>query len=273
MTRSRSNQNAPSTFGLPGHEVYNRPNFPGLVAISEALKRDFLASFPWLSSGQILVARDAAAPAADVDTPRRPGPIRVDYSGHLYPGKGMEIISAVAPMLPDIEFHVAGGTDRDITQWKKLCAANVCFHGHVGQEMLAKLYSSFDIAVAPAQSIVHTDDRTVDIARWTSPLTIFEYMSHGLPIVVFDLPFLREILEDNTTALIVPSADVSASAGALRRLSGDAVLRAKLGAAVKAQFLAQHTLETRVRTILARFADEAETYMVVSPDGIEPSTL
>jgi hypothetical protein len=44
---------------------------------------------------------------------------KVGYVGHLYKGKGMEIITAMDNKLDhDIEIHIIGGLKNDIQYWK-----------------------------------------------------------------------------------------------------------------------------------------------------------
>ena len=232
-----------------------RRNFLGMVAVSEALKQDLLAANPHIPAGRILVAHDAADPApAPRPATRAPGPFRIGYAGHLYPGKGMEIIAQVASILPQFEFHVAGGMADDIARWKPCCSPNIRFHGHVSQGALAAIYASFDAAMIPLQTKVQTYDRKADIARWTSPLKLFEYMAHGLPIVASDVPVLREVLSHGETALIMPPSDIQAWAGALNRLANDQALREKLGQNARTAFQSRHTWDKRAAAILSRFS-------------------
>ncbi|MFI2075044.1 glycosyltransferase [Streptomyces triculaminicus] len=68
-------------------------------------------------------------------------------------------------------------------------------------------------------------------------MTIVEAMHAGLPVIATDCPYgPREILTDGTDGVLVPLDDsdaVDAYADALLRLTGDAELRARLGAAAR----------------------------------------
>jgi glycosyltransferase involved in cell wall biosynthesis len=88
-----------------------------------------------------------------------------------------------------------------------------------------------------------------DIARWTSPLKMFEYMAAGRPIVASDLPVLREVLDDEIAEL-VPPGDLDAMARAIQRLANDPTRRASMGA--EAQRRAErYSWRGRVRLCLA----------------------
>ncbi|GHG66012.1 glycosyltransferase [Streptomyces griseocarneus] len=68
-------------------------------------------------------------------------------------------------------------------------------------------------------------------------MTIVEAMHAGLPVIATDCPYgPREILTDGTDGVLVPLDDsdaVDAYADALLKLTGDAALRARLGAAAR----------------------------------------
>ena len=75
-------------------------------------------------------------------------------------------------------------------------------------------------------------------------------MAAGLPAVVSDLPGVRDILNGDDFATIVPPGDVEALISALKSLAGDPALRSRLGSAARRSFLERHTLESRARRVL-----------------------
>lgn len=61
------------------------------------------------------------------------------------------------------------------------------------------------------------------------PNVVLEAMATGLPVIATDVGSVREMVEPDTSALVVAPGDDAALAGALRTLAGDATLRARLG--------------------------------------------
>ncbi|GIT66664.1 MAG: hypothetical protein Ct9H300mP25_01360 [Acidobacteriota bacterium] len=96
----------------------------------------------------------------------------------------------------------------------------VTFTGLVPRAEVDPLVRSATVCVVP----------TVDTpsARYTSPLKLFEYMACGRPVIISDLPPVREVVEDEQTALLVPPSDAGKLAEALRRLLGDKVLATRM---------------------------------------------
>ena len=225
-------------------EIFKSPYFKRLVVISDSLKKEYLKLFPFLEEDKVLVAPDGAdipdsksrKSGEIVNWPGRRDLLQVGYVGALYRGKGMELISKLAPLMEDVDFHIIGGDESDLKYWKeKMRQKNVYFHGFVPHGQLDSYYGKFDIVLAPYQKKVFTAPRdvidkwNVDISRWTSPLKIFEGMAYGKPIVASNLPVIKEVLKNGENALLCGPEDVESWKGSILRLKESGALRRKLG--------------------------------------------
>ena len=216
-------------------DLFRQPSFRGLIVITHALKTFYQDRFPELTD-RIHVVPDAADPPLRDGPPFQLAPLadfRVGYAGHLYAGKGAEIIVQLAERLPKIGFHVLGGYDKDVAHWeaKARGLGNIEFYGFRPQGEVSAFLQQLDVVVAPYLRQVDTFGGGNDIAAWMSPLKLFEYMAHGLPIVSSDLPALREVLENESNALLCDPDDIGAWVSAIERLRLDDQLRAGSGTA------------------------------------------
>jgi glycosyltransferase involved in cell wall biosynthesis len=84
-----------------------------------------------------------------------------------------------------------------------------------------------------------------------SPLKIFEYMASKRPIIATNLPSLREILVDGENAILVPPGSPGALAGAIKRLSGDNALCAKLAENAYLDVSEKYTWKMRAEKIIS----------------------
>lgn len=234
-----------------------------LVVITESLRKDFVNYFPILS-GKIQVLPDGADQffsthtlSSDVISTR----IQVGYIGHLYDGKGMEVIEKLAKKCEWADFHIVGGTDDDIKFWKDRCQGNknLIFHGFVAPSQVSKFLSFFEIVLLPNQEKVFSHGtkrgekhRGIDsIGQWTSPLKLFEYMSAGKAIISSDLPVLREILKNNFNAILCPPTDIEQWEKALIFLANDHEMTKFLGKNAKEEFLKNYSWESRAKKVLS----------------------
>jgi glycosyltransferase involved in cell wall biosynthesis len=238
--------------------LFRRPNFRRLVVISDALRCEFLRIHPTLCEQQIMVAHDGADPVSQTAVesseswiPASQHRLQVGYIGHLYPGKGMEVVYELTRRMPNVDFHVVGGTEEDLSHWKSLMQAdkNVTFHGFVPHAATEAFRRNMDVLLAPYQTSVGVSGGGQDIARWMSPLKLFEYMSNGGAIIASNLPVLREVLTHEETALLVPPQDFQAWEAAVHRLR-DSALRQRLGDNARSVFQSSYTWSARAQTVL-----------------------
>jgi glycosyltransferase involved in cell wall biosynthesis len=223
------------------------PRLVRVVVISDALARHF-REVHRIPADKVVVARSGTdMPPADLRPERLAGggDMKVGYVGHLYPGKGMEVISRVAPLCPWADFHVVGGTPEDIEHWRSslASAANVHFHGFMEPHRLDAFRAAFDVCLLPLQREVFAAGGGLDIGPWTSPLKAFEYLAAGKPIIASDVPPLREIFDEGT-AILVPPDDVAGWAAALDWLR-DGGRRDRFGAQAR-RLAKEYTWDRRV---------------------------
>lgn len=230
-----------------------------IVVISQALKDHFVATYA-IDPAKIIVAADGAdeAPATSAPLERTTGDIQVGYVGHLYPGRGIDVIIALAEELPDVGFHVIGGTAPDVALWSRQAQQypNLVFYGHTPHKQATRYLQSLDILLAPYQRKVTVSGGVGDTSRWMSPLKIFEYMAAGKPIVSSDMPVLHEVLTPEVNCLLCPPDDVGAWAQAIRRLIADKDLRARLGAQARQDLESRYTWSARSRALLSQVAEK-----------------
>jgi glycosyltransferase involved in cell wall biosynthesis len=233
--------------------LFQRPAFIGAAVISEALLADYRKLYASLSDLELVLVRNGAEwPAGEVKPAKlggRPGARRIGYVGSLFPGKGMETLAALAARLPEMDFHVVGGTPRDIAEWREKTRGigNILFHGFVESARVPCYLAAMDVLLAPPRVQVNPVTGR-GLGRWESPLKIFQYMSAGKPIIASDLPIVREILEHEATALLAPSEDMDAWVAALRRLE-DPALAHNLATSAKADVERRFSWRTKARTI------------------------
>lgn len=145
------------------------------------------------------------------------------YTGHLYPGRGVELLAELARRNPAMSFVWAGGEPRDVEAWAARLVergvGNVRLLGFVSQAELPLVHAASDALLMPyARKIAVSSGG--DTAAFASPLKTFEYMAAGRAILASDLPVLREVLHDGN-AVLLPAEDVEAWEAALRSIQRD----------------------------------------------------
>jgi glycosyltransferase involved in cell wall biosynthesis len=173
------------------------------------------------------------------------------YTGHLYPGRGAELLLPLAERLPEVTLLLVGGEPADVERVRAEAAreglGNLLLTGFVPNADLPRYQAACDLLLAPYGRRVAASSGG-DIAAYLSPMKLFEYLACGRPILAGDLAALGEILKDDY-AVRLPPDDPDAWAAAVRRLMADPDHRQRMAAAARTA-AEQHTWEQRARSLL-----------------------
>ena len=175
--------------------------------------------------------QDLPAPAEARRLLGWPQTYTVGYTGHLYAGRGIELLVEVASQLPEVRFVVIGGEPPAVQAWqgrtRESGAANVQFLGFIPNSELPVYQAACDVLVMPSQRSI-AGSSGGDIGQVASPMKTFEYLATGRAIVASDLPVFREVLNPGNAVLLPPN-DAAAWARELGALEHDPNRREQLG--------------------------------------------
>lgn len=217
-------------YNLKGHrlvvfkKLIKNKCFKKLVVISSSLKEMYLES-GYLNNQKIQVAHDGADEVTDfkteIDLLGDKKNLKIGYVGHLYKGRGIEMIFECAKKIKDMSFHIVGGLEEDIKYWKNysksMKISNIYFYGFISPKFVGNYQNSFDIVLAPYSDKVSIFGNSGDSSKFMSPLKIFEYMSYKKAIISSDLPVLREVL-NSKNSILVESENIENWVNAINRL-------------------------------------------------------
>jgi glycosyltransferase involved in cell wall biosynthesis len=246
--------------GLMFRWIVRHKRFQRLVVITQALK-DWHLQQKLLCAEMIHVAPDGAEPpvtdrARVASGPTEAGDFRVGYVGSLHQGKGMEVVLPLAQLLAEVDFHVVGGSDVQLREWRQKAegVGNLTFHGFMPPGDVQGFMSDMDVLLAPNQQVVKGVGGS-DIGRWTSPLKIFEYMAARKPILASDLSVLREVLQHEGNCLLCLADSPEQWAHAVVRLRDEPALSQRLAEQAYTDLVGKYTWSCRARTLLTCLAD------------------
>ncbi|MBI3152039.1 MAG: glycosyltransferase, partial [Chloroflexi bacterium] len=137
--------------------------------------------------------------------------LTVGFTGHIYPGRGADLLFELAKQMPQVNFLWVGGTPELVEFWRgKLTEAkmtNVTMTGFVKHEMIPLYQAASDILLMPYSRSISASSGQ-DIAEVINPMKMFEYMASGCAIVSADLPSIREVLNEGNAIFVEPGGRV-----------------------------------------------------------------
>lgn len=173
------------------------------------------------------------------------------YTGHLYRGRGIELIIQLAERLSNqYYFIIAGGREEDILFYKTMSAhlTNLDFVGHRSQLEVIKYQQAADVLLMPYDYKVSASGGG-NTAAFASPMKMFEYMATGRPMISSTLPILYEIISNNIHAIMVPYEDIDGWEKSLNYLDTHPLEGEIIGANAKKE-VEKYTWRSRVNNIL-----------------------
>ncbi|MBQ7608390.1 MAG: ATP-binding cassette domain-containing protein [Desulfovibrionaceae bacterium] len=155
--------------------------------------------------------------------------LTVVAAGRIVSHKGFDLLlEACALLKNEMQIIVKiAGDGPELGRLKRMAAHlgglnMVSFLGQLSPEHMESLYAGADIFVSLQRVAVNAfcDE---------FPACLSEAMAFGLPIIVTDLPVIRDIVEDSRNGLVIPQDDVEALVQAIKRLGHDPDFARTLG--------------------------------------------
>ena len=168
----------------------------------------------------------------------------VVYFGGLLRWKGVDVLVEAARRLTGVHVVIAGGMEADVAALRRRAEGveGMRIDGFQRPDRAPLYLAAADVTVVPNRG------EPLISARYTSPLKVFEAMAVGLPLVVSDLPSLRDVLSEEQAAFVAPE-DPAALAGALESVLQDDARRAAMRRALLSA-APRHTWDARAARLL-----------------------
>jgi glycosyltransferase involved in cell wall biosynthesis len=156
--------------------------------------------------------------------------------GRIVPHKGIEHFIEAARDVPEAQFLVAGEGPL-LDAMKRLAASmgvsgRVRFLGRVSEENLPKVYAACDVFVLPSVSRLEAFG-----------IVALEAMATAKPVIVADIPGVREVIEDGREGLLADPVNPRDLAEKIRRLLADPEARRAMGQRAREKVLESFGIE------------------------------
>ncbi|MCB9094300.1 MAG: glycosyltransferase [Halobacteriovoraceae bacterium] len=240
--------------------LFSSKYFLGSVVITKPLKESWLKGFGEIKD-KILVASDAS------DIPEKNSfkiklelqgnySFNLGYAGHLYPGRGVELIFELAKRQREFGFHIWGGNPNDVKYWiEKSCdIENFIVYGFVQPAQISQYHALVDVLLAPYQNEISVEGGgQTNTYQYMSPMKVFEYMAAEKAIICSDIPVLREVLNDRENCFLCPTNNVDIWEKTVVKLLDDKNLRLSIAKKAFQDLSLKYTWKSRAEKVLEKF--------------------
>jgi glycosyltransferase involved in cell wall biosynthesis len=160
-----------------------------------------------------------------------PEGLTVGFTGHIYPGRGADLLFELAKQMPNVNFLWVGGMPQLVEHWRgqlqQANMTNVTMTGFIQHKRIPMYQAAADVLLMPYSRSIEASSGQ-DIAEVINPMKMFEYMASGRAIISADLPSIREVLNDGNAVLCEP-AEIEKWKVAIESLLADEPRRLALG--------------------------------------------
>ncbi|MGA8303900.1 MAG: glycosyltransferase family 4 protein [Thermoplasmata archaeon] len=171
------------------------------------------------------------------------------FTGRLVPHKGVDVILQALPQLPDDVVLLVIGAGPVLRSLLGLArrlgvADRVRFCPAISDDDLPRYLAMSDIFVFPSQSRLEGFG-----------LAVAEAMAVGLPVVIADMPGVREVIDPGQEGLLAEPLLASDLAAKIRILLDDPALARRMGAAGRRRAEERYGLPTVAGQLLSLYGD------------------
>ena len=159
----------------------------------------------------------------------------IGFAGALGAGRGLELLlEAVARFPPAVHALIVGGPADEAARLRERANAlritdRVRIEGYTPFERLAPSYAAMDVGV------ILLDPRPNH--QRALPNKLFDYMAHGVPVIVPRYPAMASVVGDSGSGLTLPVVSVPELTAAVEQMRSDPASRGAMATRARERFL------------------------------------
>ena len=186
------------------YKILNSKYIIKIIAITKPVKK-YLINDLGVKKNKIQIIPSASALNVKYSNLKNKKKYKIGYFGSLEKGKGSKLIIELSKIDLNNNYYLYGGEKKKIEQIKKENNyTNLYLNEHISYKTLKKVIGKMDILLMPSsKKILRSAGGVGNIAKYTSPLKLFDYMASGKLIIASNLNVFKEILKKNKNCLIV----------------------------------------------------------------------
>ncbi len=189
-------------------KILDSKNIVNLVFITKSVKNFFYEKYK-IKSKNVSILSSASNIKTFLPKYQKKLFLKIGYFGLINKSRGVDFLCQLSKIDPRNKYYIYGGT-RDFVNFykRKFTNKNIFFHEYIPYKNIKNLICKMDLLVMPYEKKVTASGNVGNIASFTSPMKLFDYMSSSKPIIASSLNVLKEVLVDKKNCIFVDSLNI-----------------------------------------------------------------
>jgi len=191
-------------FLFKNFNILNKKKVVKVIAITESVKK-YLTNDLKVNSKKIDIVPSASSLNFKFKKFSNKTRHNIGYFGSLDESKGSQFVAKMSLLDKKNNYFIFGGTKNDLKNFRiKNNCKNINLKESVPYGKIKYYLSKMDILLMPSnKKLLRSLGGVGNIAKYTSPLKLFDYMSSGKLIIMTNLKVFKEIVKDNKDCIML----------------------------------------------------------------------
>jgi len=191
-------------FLFKNFDIFNNKNIIKIIAITNAVKRFLIKNYN-IPSNKIEIIPSASSLKFKFKKFKKKKKYNLGYFGSLDYTKGANFILSLSEIDKNNNYFIFGGNKKEALELRKINKAkNLQINQSLPYSKVRDYISKMDILLMPSNlKKIRSLGGVGNIAKYTSPLKLFDYMASGGLIITSNTKVFKEILNDKKNCIMV----------------------------------------------------------------------
>ena len=188
-------------------DIFDNQNIIKIIAITNSVKSYLIHNFK-IDKKKIEIIPSASSLKFKFKKLKKKYRYNIGYFGSLDKSKGSNFIISLSKKDKKNKYYIYGGKPEEVQKLKKNISNNLKINPSIPYSKIKSYLSKMDILLIPSNTKkLRSLGGVGNIAKFTSPLKLFDYLASGKLILASNLKVFREILKDEKNCIIVNKMD------------------------------------------------------------------
>tara|TARA_B100001057_G_scaffold501302_1_gene623610 strand:+ start:27631 stop:28740 length:1110 start_codon:yes stop_codon:yes gene_type:complete len=189
-------------------KILDSKNIVNLVFITRSVKNFFYDKYK-IKSRKSSILSSASGIRTFIPQNQKKLFLKIGYFGLVNKSRGINFLCRLSKIDTKNKYFIYGCARDSLNSLKKKNTnKNIFFYEYVPYKNIKKLMCKMDLLVLPYEKKVTVSGNVDNIANFTSPMKLFDYLSSSKPIIASSLSVLKEILVDKKNCIFVESLNI-----------------------------------------------------------------